>query len=399
MSAYEDLPLLPDDPIFKIPRLYKADPRQERINLGLGTYRNGFGIPYVFEAVRKAEAHLLEELLDKEYLPMQGDLDYCRLATELVFGAMTPHAENRIVAVQTIGASGALRLGGEFLRRRGVDMIAIGEPSWPNHLPIFSQMFDTIMTFPYCLGIKGELAFDAMVQALELLPPGCAVVMQACCHNPSGSDPTLAQWQELCELFCRRRLIPFFDVAYQGYGIDFLQDSLALKRFCETELEPIVAVSFSKNFGLYGERVGLLAAILNDVRVGDAVISQLKSLARMAYSSPPMHGSSIIKVILQDPALRTLWENELARCRQRIDIMRQRLKELLEERTSIGLWQALGQGHGFFAFSGLTADQVVYLQREWALYLPENGRINLAGLNDSNIVRTAAAISAALDYS
>lgn len=400
MSLYSQLSQLPEDPILKIPPLFKADSRPEKVNLGIGAYRDGNGRPVVFEAVRQAEQLLVEKALDKEYPPIGGEKSFCDKAIALVLGEQVWAAcRDRLLVLQSVGASGALRIGGEFIARHVASEVAIAAPTWANHRGLFNNAGLQLRDYPYGVDGAGSLAFEEMYAALEARPRHTVVLLQGCCHNPSGCDPTFEQWRALATLCRERELIPFFDLAYQGVGDGFDSDGAGLRHFIAEGIELFAAVSFSKNFGLYGERVGLLVATVRDPASVSIVNSHFKSLIRANYSMPPVHGARIIDTILGDPALRALWREELDTARRRIAGMRRKLTAALDIRQPDRDHRALAQGKGLFAFTGLSPAQVLWVRSERAVYLPEDGRINVAGLNEHNIERAAdALVDAAVNF-
>lgn len=399
MTLYSQLEALPDDPILKITPLFRADSRPERVNVGIGVYQDEEGRPFVFEAVRRAEALICEQHLNKEYLPIGGDPLFCEKGVELLMGEEGLLQRGRLLAIQSIGASGALRVIGEFVVRHLAGEVSLPLPTWPNHIGLLSGAGLRLSSYPYCRGGVGAIDWQELYTSLQKLPPRTAVLFHACCHNPSGCDPTPEQWRLLCRLCRNHSLLPIFDIAYQGLGEDLDSDAYPIRLFYHEGIEMFVAVSFSKNFGLYGERIGLLLATVADSGVAAPVMSHLKRIVRTLYSMPPLHGARIIRTILTTPALKQLWHEELSIVRRRITSMRRALYDALTARSSGVDYSALATGHGLFTLTGLSSEQVIRLRHDHALYLTEDGRLNLAGLNHHNVERVADLLHPQSPYS
>lgn len=394
MPFFNDVALLPDDPILSIPILFAADPCPTKVNLGIGAYKTAEGQPLVLTSVRKAEAQLSSKHLDKEYLPIEGDSEFIKCGLEILLGHDIP---KNLFSAQTIGGTGALRIAGEFLARNGFKNIFLSQPSWSNHKLIFERSGLNVGSYPYYDSVNQSLDFNGMREAIQNMPPGSVVVFHGCCHNPSGIDPNFDQWKELSQLLKQKQLIPLFDIAYQGFGQGLVEDAQAVRYFAKQGHEMIVCYSFSKNFGLYGERVGFLTFFLPNEEVVQKVGSQIKTVIRGGYSNPPLHGVRIVKKIFRSPELSAEWHAELTNMRDRILQMRQAfVAELLVKGDNKKDFSYLTQQKGLFSFSGLNAEQVMRLRKEKGIYMPTSGRINIAGLNTTNLEYVAEAIISVL---
>ncbi len=375
----------PEDPIFGLNTAFRNDPRPNKVNLGVGAYRTSEGNPYILPSVREAEHLVWEKKLNKEYLPIDGDPDFCCFAAGLVLG--TTH-KVPLYAAQTLGGTGALRIGGEYLAMNGPKTIFLPNPTWPNHKGVFTRAGLKVETYPYFDKARHIIDFDGFCVSLSSMPSGSIVLLHACCHNPTGTDLTSEQWHQVSELIRRHSLIPFFDFAYQGFGEGIEADAQAIRYFTQQGIECLVAYSFAKNFGLYSERVGLLLVVTKDQSAADLVGRQIKTVIRTNYSNPASHGARIVSTILQSYALKQQWELELASMRQRVGDMRIALVEGVKADPML-----LNQ-RGLFTFGLLDSEQVGYLRDQFAIYLPDDGRINVAGLNASNLNYVVEAIMA-----
>jgi aspartate/tyrosine/aromatic aminotransferase len=382
------------DPIFGLTVKFDADKRPDKINLGVGQYRNDQLITPVLESVKLAETFLLREEESKEYLPIAGDSAYLNKVGALVFGEFFWAGEGkRVCGVQTLGGTGALRVGGEFLKQEVGEKIAISDPTWPNHRGVFTRCGMVVDAYPYYDIRTNTLEFDRMLQYLKNLTPGTAVVLHACCHNPTGADLSLDQWKVVLKLFKENGLLPFFDFAYQGFGSSIEEDAKAIRLFAADGKEMLVACSHSKNFGLYSERVGTLYVISESPKTAEAVLSKLKTIVRTNYSNPPRHGAAIVAHILSTPVLKKIWEDEVEGMQSRIEKLRRAFVEALMSRSLKRNYLYLADRVGMFCFSGLKKDEVERLQKEFAIYMPQDGRINIAGLSDENLLKVVDAIT------
>lgn len=384
VSLFDSLEVLPEDPILGLAPLYKNDKRKEKVNLGIGTYKDGKGASFVFSAVKEAEKELLERKLDKEYQPIDGDLRFKEAIASLLFEEEAPAAKEVAAIVDTIGGSGALRLAGDLLIRSGINTVSIPDPSWSNHFGLFKNM-KNLPTYPYYDAASNTLSFDLMLKELKNLPEKSAVLLHATCQNPTGQDLSLQQWEELEAITRQKHLLPLFDFAYHGYKEGIKEDLKPVHYFLKKGREFLLCYSLSKSLSLYGERVGALVAVTGSKDAKEKVLSQVKNLIRHAYSSPPLHGARLAEKVILSKELRNSWENELKNVRERIRSMRNALA---------AKWEAIGEGtsldhvkrqHGLFSLTGLTKNEVLALREEFAVYMPENGRINFAGLNEANI--------------
>lgn len=385
MSHFESLDLLPDDPILKLPIIFAADPKKKKVNLGIGAYKNGEGLPEVLPSVRKAEEIIYENNLNKEYLPIQGAQNFSQECLKLIFGENNPVFE-RTFAAQTVGGTGALKIVGDLIAYNKLsDAIHLSDPTWANHTQIFQRIGLKVMTYPYYDSINKSLKFSEMFKNISSLPKGSVVLMQPSCHNPSGLDPNIEQWKELSDLFKKKGLIPFFDFAYQGLGNSMEDDAESIRLFAKEGHEMFLAYSCSKNFGLYGERVGLLAVVADTGEIAKKIGSHIKQIIRCTYSMPPLQGERIVTTILQSKELREAWIKEVEKMRKRIHEMRTILASKLKEKIPRIDFTFLNNQKGIFSFSGLNNEQVQRLQNDFGVYMPENGRINVAGLTLNNI--------------
>lgn len=386
MSFFESVTLLPDDSILSLPIAFNADPRSNKVNLGIGTYKDVQGKPYVLSCVTKAEAALIAKEPGKEYLPIEGLPNFIKATSELIFGENLSKAlEGGFFGAQTLGGTGALRLGGEFLVQETSKSIFIPTPSWPNHKIVFSRAGLKVHHHRYYNEKTHQIDFEGMCEDITNMPPGSTIVLHACCQNPTGIDLNFQQWQEISVLIKKQRIIPFFDFAYQGFNISVDDDAHPIRHFISAGHELLVASSFSKNFGLYGERVGALSVITHHKESATKVGSQIKQLIRGNYSNPPRHGAQIVADILQSADLKKEWLQELGTMRNRIKEMRKALLKGLQDKANEKDWSFLSQQNGFFSFCGLNLDQTQRMLQDYGIYMPANGRINIAGLNENNI--------------
>ncbi len=386
MPFFETVEMLPEDPILGLPKLFQANPNPNKVNLGIGAYRDSDGKPYVLTSVREVEKLLLEKQSSQDYLPIEGDPDYIRESLKVVFGNDSPKiASGEVFAAQALGGTGALRLGGEFLAREISKVIFISEPSWPNHISIFSRAGMRVELYKYYDEHQHRVDFAGLCATVKIMPPASVILLQACCHNPTGMDLTFPQWQELSDLIKQRQIFPFFDFAYQGFSKSLDDDAKPIRYFVEQGHEMIVASSYSKNFGLYGERVGLTSIITHKAETAQKIGTQIKQIIRGSYSNPPRTGASIVSTILQTPALRTSWLRELQAMRDRIVEMREALTFGLQAKSLHKDFSFLLDQKGIFSFSGLNREQVQRLRDERGIYMIGNGRMNVAGLNPHNL--------------
>jgi aromatic-amino-acid transaminase len=390
--------MAPRDPILGLIETYNADKNPGKINLGVGVYCDDNGKVPLLECVRRAEQQLADGAAPRGYLPIDGLPDYDRAVQTLVFGADNAALrEGRIITVQALGGTGGLRVGADFLRRLSpYSQVWISDPSWENHRALFESAGFTVNNYAYYDAATHGVKFSAMLDALRAMPEGAVVVLHACCHNPTGVDLTPAQWGQVVEIVRTRKLMPFLDLAYQGFGDGIAEDAHAVRLFSQSEGPLFVASSFSKSFSLYGERVGALSVVVHSGDEGIRVLSQLKRLIRTNYSNPPTHGCKVVASVLNAPELRTLWESELGQMRERIKVMRRELVEKLRARVPSADFSFVLAQRGMFSYSGLTRDQVIRLRENYGVYAIESGRICVAALNSKNIGHAVDSIARVL---
>jgi aromatic-amino-acid transaminase len=386
------------DPILGLNEQFQTDPRSHKVNLSIGIYFDDAGRIPVLESVHRAEAQLLAENAAKSYLPIEGAAA-CRAAVQkLLFGASHEAvASGRIATLQTVGSSGGLKVGADFLKRWFPDVgVWVSDPTWDNHRAMFEGAGLPVHTYPYYDAATGGLKFDAMLAALREVPAGSVVLLHACCHNPTGVDLTREQWLQLIPVLQQGRLLPYLDLAYQGYGDGIEEDAFAIRALADAGLRFFVANSFSKSMSLYGERAGALSVVCADAAEADLVLGQLKATVRRNYSSPPIHAGLVVAKVLGDPELRALWEGEVAAMRERIAAMRRSLHGVLAAQLPGRNFDYFLTQRGMFSYTGLSAEQVDRLREEHAVYLVRSGRMCVAGLNTGNVQAVADAMAAVL---
>ncbi len=383
----------PQDPILGLQAAFQKDIRKEKVNLSAGIYKNALLKTPILSCVKQAEELLLIEETSKSYFPIEGDSSYIQAVLEFLLGStLYQHSLPCLSALQSVGGTGALRIGGEFLHLAKHDKIYISDPSWPNHRGIFQQCGLSVDTYPYYDFQKKELAFSEMMGYLSSIPKKSVVLFHVSCHNPSGADLSRLEWEEIGDLCQKNELIPFLDAAYLGFHSSFIEDAFPIRLFIEKKVEFLLSLSFSKNFCLYGERIGLFLAFSHE-NSASAIFSQLQILVRRNYSNPPRHGAEIVVKILETPSLRLLWEEELLGMKKRIESMRELLIRALDRQSPHKNYSPLLHKNGLFFYSGLVKEQVDRLIQHYAIYLPSDGRINIAGLSESNLSYVAEAIS------
>ncbi len=398
MSLFGHLEPYAGDPILSLNDAFQKDPRAHKINLSIGIYFDDDGRVPVLDSVRRAEAQALAAGGVKSYLPMAGAVVMRAAVQALLFGAASPAlAQGRVATLQTVGSSGGLRVGADFIKRwLPASAVWVSDPTWDNHRSMFEGAGIAVHTYPYYDSASGGLRFDAMCAALRELPPRSLVLLHACCHNPTGVDLTGEQWQALVPLLAERRLLPYLDLAYQGYGDGIEADAYALRLMAERGLSFIVANSFSKSMSVYGERAGALSFVCADAAEAELVLGQLQATVRRNYSSPPLHAAEIVARVLGDPALRAQWEGEVAAMRERILSMRRSLHAVLAAKLPGRDFGYFLTQRGMFSYTGLSAAQVDRLREEHAVYLVRSGRMCVAGLSTKNVERVAQAMAAVL---
>ena len=383
----------PADPILGLNEAFRSDPRADKINLGVGVYQNAQGITPVMKCVKIAEKELLENEKTKSYLPITGMPEYGRLARELVFGNDSELVDGgRAISCHCPGGTGALRIGADFLYQQNIaSTVWISDPTWANHYQIAKVAGLKFERYPYYDRINHNLAFDRMLETLSQAKEGDVVLLHACCHNPTGIDPTSEQWEKIASFLAEKKLMPFLDFAYQGLGHGIEEDAVGVRTVAKYCKEFLVASSFSKNFGMYNERVGVLTVVSSDKETAAKVLSQVKIAVRTALSNPPAHGEKVVTTILSNSELRREWEMELKEIRERILSMRKLLVEKLKAAGAEG-YDFFTEQNGMFSFSGLDRDQVESLKKDFGIYIVGSGRICVAGLNENNIDKLVEAI-------
>lgn len=386
-SILAGIQMAPKDPILGVTETFNADQNPRKVNLGVGVYYDDNGKVPLLECVRRAELALVEKAAPRSYLPIDGLPAYDKSVRELVFGADSAAVrENRVVTVQTLGGTGGLKVGADFIRRFAPQaQVWISDPSWENHRALFESAGFTVNAYPYYDAASHGVKFDAMLAAIKAMPPGSVVVLHACCHNPTGVDLGEEQWTAVIDAVAAGGLVPFVDIAYQGFGDGLEPDGKVVRRFAEAGIPVFVSNSFSKSFSLYGERVGSLSIVTASAEEAARVLSQLKRTVRTNYSNPPTHGGQIVATVLGDAQLRALWEQELGQMRDRIRQMRSQFVERLRARKPGADFAFVTRQRGMFSYSGLSREAVTRLREEFSVYAIDTGRICVAALNSRNI--------------
>ena len=384
---FENIKAAPADPILGLGEAFKSETRANKINLGIGIYKDAQGATPIMRAVKEAEARLLAKENSKNYLGIDGIADYNQRTKALLFGADSPIiAQDRARTVQSLGGTGALRIAAEFIKRQTkAQNVWISTPTWPNHNAIFNAVGMTIREYRYYDAERKALDWDNLIADLSNANEGDVVLFHGCCHNPTGIDPTPEQWKQLAELSVKNGWLPLFDFAYQGLANGLNEDAVGLRTFAANHKELLVASSFSKNFGLYNERVGAFTLVAENSDIATTALTQVKSIIRTLYSNPASHGGATVATVLNDPQLRQEWENELTEMRERIKKMRHLFVQLLKEYGAKQDFGFIMEQNGMFSFSGLSAKQVDRLREEFAIYAVRSGRINVAGITEDNI--------------
>ncbi len=385
------------DPILSLMETFHQDTRATKVNLSIGLYYDEQAIIPRLEAVQQAETRLQNQPQKASlYLPMEGFAPYRSAVQQLLFGENHPALNaGRIATIQTLGGSGALKVGADFLKRYFPDSeVWVSDPTWENHIAIFAGAGFNVHTYPYFDEATRGVNFDAMLSSLKQLPARSIVLLHPCCHNPTGADLTHAQWDEVIEVLIARDLIPFLDIAYQGFGAGIEDDAYAIRAIASTGLPALVSNSFSKIFSLYGERVGGLSIVCEDAEAAGRVLGQLKATVRRNYSSPPNFGAQVVSLVLNDPELNALWRAEVEAMRTRISEMRQALVNVLKAALPEHDFNYLLTQRGMFSYTGFSPAQVEALREAYGVYLIASGRVCVAGLNHGNIDRVASAFAA-----
>ena len=384
---FENIKAAPADPILGLGEAFKSETRANKINLGIGIYKDAQGATPIMRAVKEAETRLLAKENSKNYLGIDGIADYNQRTKALLFGADSQIiAQDRARTVQSLGGTGALRIAAECIKRQTkAQNVWISTPTWPNHNAIFNAVGMTIREYHYYDAERKALDWDNLIADLSNANEGDVVLFHGCCHNPTGIDPTPEQWKQLAELSVKNGWLPLFDFAYQGLANGLNEDAVGLRTFAANHKELLVASSFSKNFGLYNERVGAFTLVAENSDIAATALTQVKSIIRTLYSNPASHGGATVATVLNDPQLRQEWENELTEMRERIKKMRHLFVQLLKEYGAKQDFGFIMEQNGMFSFSGLSAEQVDRLREEFAIYAVRSGRINVAGITEDNI--------------
>lgn len=394
MSLFEHIQAAPADPILGLGEAFKAETREGKINLGIGVYMNAEGVTPIMSAVKIAEARLLDEEIHKNYLTIDGVQAFNAHTKEVLFGKDAEIIQTgRVKTAQSLGGTGALRIAAEFIKRHtSAQNIWISNPTWPNHNAIANAVGLTVKPYRYYNAETHGLDWDNMIADLSQAQAGDVVLLHGCCHNPTGIDPTPAQWETLAKMSAEKGWLPLFDFAYQGLGNGLEEDAYGLRTFVKHNKELLIASSYSKNFGLYNERVGAFTLIGATPEEATRAFSQVKSIIRVLYSNPASHGASTVSRVLDDEELKASWIAELDEMRDRIKTMRNKMVELLKEKGAKQDFSFIAEQNGMFSFSGLTPEQVDRLRDEFAIYAVRSGRINVAGITDKNIDALCEAI-------
>ncbi|MGR2662601.1 MULTISPECIES: amino acid aminotransferase [Chromobacterium] len=387
--------LAPRDPILGLNEAFNADTRTTKVNLGVGVYSDDNGKIPLLAAVKAAEKARLETMPPRGYQPIEGAQAYDSAVQNLLFGADSELIKaGQVVTAQALGGTGALKIGADFLKRLNpAAKVYISNPSWENHRALFESAGFEVENYPYYDAATRGVDFDGMRAFLAQLPAGSVIVLHACCHNPTGADLSDAQWAEVVQVCRERGLVPFLDMAYQGFADGIDADAVAVRLFSASGLQFFVSSSFSKSFSLYGERVGALSIVTAGKEESARVLSQLKRVIRTNYSNPPIHGGAVVAAVLSNPELRQLWEDELAGMRDRIRAMRVGLVEAIKAEGVAQDFSFVAQQRGMFSYTGLSAAQVERLRADFGIYAVSTGRICLAALNSKNLAYVASAIA------
>jgi aromatic-amino-acid transaminase len=397
-SIFDAVTLAPRDPILGLTEAYVADTRSNKVNLGVGVYYDDNGKLPLLNCIKRAEELRIASAPARGYQPIEGAAAYNQAVAGLLFGASSPLiAEKRVITIETLGGTGALKVGADYLHRLLPNAkVAISDPSWENHRALFEMAGFDVLQYSYYDPSTRGVDFEGMVKSLSAMPAGTIVVLHACCHNPTGADLTPAQWDQIIALTAEKGLVPFLDMAYQGFGDGIDADAFALRQYVTSGQTLFVSSSFSKSFSLYGERVGALSIVTQNADETTRVLSQVKRTIRTNYSNPPTHGGAVVAMVLATPDLRQMWEGELAQMRERIKAMRQGLADGLKAQ---GVKQDFGfvtSQRGMFSYTGLSQAQVDRLREEFAVYAIGTGRVCIAALNSHNLPYVCQSIATVL---
>lgn len=395
---FEQLAPAPPDAILGLTEAFRKDPNPRKINLGVGVYKDAAGRTPVLASVKRAEERILQNEATKSYLDIDGSPAYAAAVQELLFGPGHEVLTNkRAVTAQAPGGTGALRVAADLIARlMPGKRVWISEPTWPNHPNVFRAAGIELATYPYFDPAFNGINFSQMMATVEQIPAGDVLLLHGCCHNPTGSDLTLEQWQRVADVVAARRLLPLIDFAYQGFADGLREDAGGLLAMARPGAELLIASSLSKNFGLYNERVGALTLVAADQQAAQTALSHIKQTIRANYSNPPAHGAAIVTTVLSDPELRGLWEREVTEMRNRINTMRHLFVETLNEKGVRRDFSFIARQRGMFSFSSLNADHVKALRERFSIYIVGGGRINVAGMTDENMDYLCSAIAEVL---
>ncbi len=395
MSLFSAVEMAPRDPILGLIEQFNADTNPNKVNLGVGVYFDDNGKLPLLQCVQAAEKAMMEKPTARGYLPIDGIAAYDAAVKALVFGADSePVKSGRVATVQGIGGTGGLKIGADFLKKLNPSAkILISDPSWENHRALFTSAGFTVESYRYYDAVKRGIDFDGMLADISAAPSGTIILLHACCHNPTGYDITAAQWDQVIAAIKAKNLVPFLDMAYQGFGNGIQEDGAVIGKFVASKLDFFVSTSFSKSFSLYGERVGALSVLCPNKDEADRVLSQLKIVIRTNYSNPPIHGGAVVAAVLGNPEWRALWERELGEMRVRIKVMRQNLVDGLKAAGVKQDMSFITSQIGMFSYSGLAKEQMVRLRNEFAVYGTDTGRMCVAALNSHNIGYVCQAIA------
>ncbi len=395
---FEKIEMAAPDAILGLNEAFKKDDNPNKINLGVGVYKDATGSTPIMDSVKEAEKIILETQTSKSYLPIPGSAEYGAVVQGLLFGNGSDIISGkRAVTAQTPGGTGALRVGGEFLKGIRPDAsFWVSDPTWANHVGIFEKAGFKVKKYAYYDAANKSLDFEAMKKSLSEIPQGDIVLLHGCCHNPTGVDPDLEQWAQIRDIIIERKIMPFVDFAYQGLGNGIEEDSQGMRLIASSVKELVVASSFSKNFGLYNERTGAITFVCDSAGTADKLVSNLKLVIRRNYSNPPSHGSSIVVTIMSDAKLKAQWEAEVTEMRDRIKQMREGLVAGLKAKGATQDFSFITKQNGMFSFSGLNKEQVQALREKHSIYIVGSGRINVAGVTADNTDALCSAIAEVL---
>jgi aspartate/tyrosine/aromatic aminotransferase len=384
---FESIKPAPRDAILGLTESFREDTNPKKINLSVGVYQDGTGKTPILDSIHRAGKLVLERQKSMSYLPIDGSRSYASAVQKLMFGeGHEVEKSGRAATSHTPGGTGALRVAADFIHQQMPSAtVWFTQPTWPNHPQIFAAAGVPTKSFPYFDPKTNSLAFDEAIAAIKKIPAGDVIMLHGCCHNPTGIDPTPEQWKKLADAVYEQKLLPLLDFAYQGFADGIDEDATGLRTFARPGAELIVCSSFSKNFGLYCERVGALTIVAKDKAAADTVQSQVKACIRANYSNPPAHGAELVTTVLSDAELRKTWEKEVAQMRDRINGMRELLVKTLKAKGVPGDYSFITRQRGMFSFSGLTPEQVEALKQKYAIYIVGSGRINVAGITEQNV--------------